>query len=67
MVHVKISLAGAPYLKLMPRSKMRWFPPIFAARKMSKCGVLSGPYFAVFGLNTGKYGPEKSVWTLFTQ
>ena len=25
---------------------------------MSKCGVISGPYFPVFGLNTGKYGPE---------
>ena len=21
-------------------------------------GVISGPYFPVFGLNTGKYGPE---------
>ena len=25
---------------------------------MSKYGVFSGLYFAVFGLNTGKYGPE---------
>ena len=25
---------------------------------MSKYGVISGPYFAVFGLNIGKYGPE---------
>ena len=25
---------------------------------MSKCGVISGPYFSVLGLNTGKYGPE---------
>ena len=25
---------------------------------MSKCGVISGPYFPLFGLNTGKYGPE---------
>ena len=25
---------------------------------MSKYGVISGPYFPVFGLNTGKYGPE---------
>ena len=25
---------------------------------MSKCGVISGPYFPVFGLSTGKYGPE---------
>ena len=27
---------------------------------MSKCKVFSGPYFPVFGLNTGKYGPEKT-------
>ena len=25
---------------------------------MSKYGVISGPYFPLFGLNTGKYGPE---------
>ena len=25
---------------------------------MFKYGVISGPYFPVFGLNTGKYGPE---------
>ena len=25
---------------------------------MSKYGVISSPYFPVFGLNTGKYGPE---------
>ena len=24
---------------------------------MSKYGVISGPYFPVLGLNTGKYGP----------
>ena len=25
---------------------------------MSRYRVISGPYFLVFGLNTGKYGPE---------
>ena len=25
---------------------------------MSKYGAISGPYFLVFGLNTGKNGPE---------
>ena len=25
---------------------------------MYKYGVISGPHFPVFGLNTGKYGPE---------
>ena len=28
--------------------------------KLSKYGVFSGPYFPVFGLITGKYGPEKN-------
>ena len=30
----------------------------FTAWIVSTCGVISGPYFPVFGLNTGKYGPE---------
>ena len=29
---------------------------------MSKYGVLSGPYFSVFGANTEKYGPEKTPY-----
>ena len=33
---------------------------------MSKYGNVSGPYFLVFGLNTGKYGPKKSVYGLFS-
>ena len=32
------------------------------ARKLSKYGVLSGPYFPVLGLNTGKCGPEKTPY-----
>ena len=32
------------------------------AWKMSKCGVFSGPYFAAFELNTGKYGPERNPY-----
>ena len=31
---------------------------LFTAWKVSKYGVISGPYFPVFELNTGKYGPE---------
>ena len=27
--------------------------------KKPKYGAFSGPYFLVFGMNTGKYGPEK--------
>ena len=30
----------------------------YTAWKVSKYGVISAPYFPVFGLNTGKYGPE---------
>ena len=30
--------------------------------KVSKYGVFSGPYFPAFGLNTGKYGPEKTAY-----
>ena len=26
--------------------------------KVSKYGVISGPYHSAFGVNTGKYGPE---------
>ena len=32
------------------------------AWKVSKYGVFSGPYFPVFGLNTGKYGTEKTAY-----
>ena len=29
---------------------------------MSKYGDFPGPYFPTFGLNVGKYGPEKSPY-----
>ena len=32
------------------------------ASKVSKYGVFSGPYFPAFGLNTGKYRPEKTTY-----
>ena len=32
------------------------------AWKVSKYGVFSGPYFPGFWLNTGKYGPEKTLY-----
>ena len=31
---------------------------LYTAWKVSKYGVISGPYFPVFSPNTGKYGPE---------
>ena len=30
----------------------------YTAGKVSKYGVICDPYFPVFGLNTGNYGPE---------
>ena len=32
------------------------------AQKVSKYRDFSGPYFPVFGLNTGKYGPGKTPY-----
>ena len=32
------------------------------AWKVSKYGFFSGPHFPVFGLNTGKYRPEKTLY-----
>ena len=34
----------------------------FTAWKVSKYGVISGPYFPVFNPNTGKYGPEITLY-----
>ena len=31
-------------------------------KNVSKYGVFSGLYFPVFGLNTGKYEPEKTLY-----
>ena len=35
------------------------------AQELTKHGVLSGPYFSVFGLNTEKYGPENTSYLDF--
>ena len=34
----------------------------YTAWKVSKYGVISGLHFPVFGLNTGKYGPEITLY-----
>ena len=34
----------------------------YKARKVPKFRGFSGPYFPVFELNTGKYGPEKTPY-----
>ena len=45
---------------------LRKLTETYTAWKVSKYGVFSGPYFSVFGLNTGKYGPEKiPYWDTF--
>ena len=36
------------------------FLKVSTACKVFKYGVFSGPYFPGFGLNAGKYGPEKT-------
>ena len=38
------------------------FGIILSAWKVSKYGVFSGPYFAVFSQIKGKYGPEKTPY-----
>ena len=35
---------------------------LHSALKVSKYGVISGPYFPVFSSNTGKYGPEITLY-----
>ena len=41
----------------------QFFSDRYTAWKVSKYGVFSGPYFPVFGLNTKKYGPEKTPYS----
>ena len=38
------------------------FRYLITVLKVYKHGIFSGPYFPVFGLNTGKYGPEKTPY-----
>ena len=46
----------------MKNSTPNKLPQLVTARKVSKYGVFSGPYFPVFRLNTEKYGPEKTPY-----
>ena len=34
----------------------------YTAWEVSKYGIFSGPYFPVFGMNTRKYGPQKTPY-----
>ena len=38
------------------------FQSIYHSVKVSKYEVFSDPYFTVFELNTGQYGPEKTLY-----
>ena len=42
--------------------EMEWSFLLTTGWKVSKYGVFSAPYFPAFGLNTGKYGPEKTPY-----
>ena len=46
------------------RVKLHWWSILFSlfVGKVSKYGVISGLDFLVFGLNTGRYGPEKTPY-----
>ena len=43
-------------------SERKGFLITLTAWKLSKYGAFSGPYFSVFELNKGKYGPEKTPY-----
>ena len=47
---------------LRPILKLIIWISAYIARKVSKYGVFSGPYFPAFSPNTGKYGPEKTSY-----
>ena len=51
---IDITLVEIENFKYRKKTSIVW--------KVSKCGVISGPYFPVFSPNTGKYGPEKSPY-----
>ena len=44
--------------------KLHWWSILFSlfVGKVSKYGVISGLDFPVFGLNTGRYGPETTPY-----
>ena len=48
---INLSKPGKPLISYMIKK-----PRTYTARKVSKYGVFSGPYFPVFGLNTEIYG-----------
>ena len=40
-----------------------YIPTMHRVKKISEFGVFSGPCFLVFLLGTGKYGPEKTLYS----
>ena len=63
MKRLHIHLLIVSYDQIQQQSPLTpQFPNATTALKVSKYGVISGPYFPVFGLNTGKYGPEMTPY-----
>ena len=59
LTHIYIAeLAEINYEQMIILFEYFWVLASHNAWKVSKYWVFSGPYFPVFGLNTGKYGPE---------
>ena len=50
------------FFTLLSVSSKKILSSASTAWKVSKYGFFSGSYFPVFGLNTGKYGPEKTPY-----
>ena len=56
--HSEIIWSAFNYAVPSGNFKNVWLVENKTSWKVPKYGVISGPYFPVFGLNTGKYGPE---------
>ena len=61
-LHCKTGLSRTQLPPLLLSSSSKIMRDLYTARKVSKYGVFSGPYFAVFNPNAGKYGPEKTLY-----
>ena len=67
LVFVYISYFSTKFItiNLLPTLSLDNHPTLLVtstASKVPRYGVISGPYFPVFGLNTGKYGPQTTPY-----
>ena len=60
--HYRKNVVNVTICKVEKSKKVYYLSLKNTAWKMSKYGVFSGPYYPVFGINTGKYGPEKAPY-----